>query len=185
MTASKSLRGSFLWDQEEKISWPGTTCASWWEAKTWEFILPSAAAAVTESSMSHEWDPAPALKLPTGEWRAALEVALRLWTSEGQNESNAKEECSARSACQELSERLQSLLVLGHGRDHWTHIPALLTWISLESYKMTAHCPHSLLGLHWWSGHGNTGVPATGNSIHRWEENVPFEIAAALNHLIT
>lgn len=43
------------------------------------------------------------------------------------------------------------------------HVPALLTkthWRAPRS--QTVLCPHLLLGLHSWWGHGNIGVPATG-----------------------
>lgn len=107
--------------------------------------------------------------------------------SEGQNESSVKEERSARPVHQELSGWLQSFPGLGHCRNHQTHVPAfLLTWVPPESYKMI----NSIARIYCWvyihdQAMATLVFQPQGSSIHRWEENVSFQTAAALNHFIT
>lgn len=119
-------------------------------AKTWEVIFPraTAAAAVTKSTMSHEWDHA--LAFPMQKWWAALEAALGLWTSEGQKQSNTKAGA--------LPNLFVGSFVKAHGVSRCWGTAEItehtLLLCSPKSHCRATRCPHILLGLHSWSGHG-------------------------------
>lgn len=109
---------------------------------------------------SCQWDPA--LGFPVGQWRV---VALRLWMGN----SGTGHTVSWAGA---------------HQRSTSASLPCPSLTAEPQDHK-TVPCPHLLLGLHSWWGHGHVGVPFTGKQHSQWGANVSFEIALALNCLIT
>lgn len=80
--------------------------------------------------------------ISSGTGRAVLEVALRLWMGS----SGTGHRVSWAGA---------------HQRSMSTSLPCSSLTAELQDHKPVP-CPHLLLGLHLWWGHGHIGVPATG-----------------------